>query len=275
MSLLSRRGRLAARALFVCLLAGTAASANAVAFVFTTGTTYGQDFNTLANTGTANTALPVGVEITEGGGGARDNEAYAADNGGSTTGDIYSYGATGSTERALGSLRSGSLLPFFGFVFTNQTGREITSLDVAFTGEQFRLGNNTRADRLDFQYAIGTGSLTAGSFVDVNALDFVAPDATGTVGVRDGNAAAFRTAIAGTIGGVSIADGQTFVFRFDDFDASGADDGLAIDDFRLALTLAPANAVPEPTSWAMLIAGMGLVGATLRRRKPASRRVLA
>ena len=37
--------------------------------------------------------------MTETGGGARDNEQYAVDTGGSTTGDTYSYGAAASTER--------------------------------------------------------------------------------------------------------------------------------------------------------------------------------
>src|SRR5512145_1828650 len=67
-------------------------------------TTYTQDFNTLATSGTTNTTLPTGWYLTEQGGGARDNEAYGADNGASNTGDIYSYGSTGSDERAFGAL---------------------------------------------------------------------------------------------------------------------------------------------------------------------------
>ncbi|MDQ3253223.1 MAG: PEP-CTERM sorting domain-containing protein, partial [Acidobacteriota bacterium] len=63
-----------------------------------------ENFDTLADTGTANTTLPVGWYLTETGGGARDNEQYAADNGSSNTGDTYSYGATGATERAFGGL---------------------------------------------------------------------------------------------------------------------------------------------------------------------------
>lgn len=40
-------------------------------------------------------------------------------------------------------------------------------------------------------------------------------------------------------------------------------DSYAIDDVRF---LAPGAPVPEPTSWAMMIAGMGIVGSALRRR---------
>src|SRR6185295_1408707 len=104
-----------------------------------------ETFNTLSNTAgsTTNTALPVGWYITETGGGARDNEQYAVDTGGSTTGDIYSYGSAASTERALGELRSGTLIPLFGAKFTNNTGATLTSLDVSYTGEQWRFGGVT------------------------------------------------------------------------------------------------------------------------------------
>src|SRR5690349_11089721 len=94
-----------------------------------------ETFDTLSNVAgsTTNTALPTGWYLTEGGGGARDNEQYAVDTGSSTTGDMYSYGAAGSTERALGELRSGTLIPLFGAKFTNNTGATITSLDVSYT----------------------------------------------------------------------------------------------------------------------------------------------
>src|SRR6266508_5656074 len=94
------------------------------------GSVYTQDFNTLATSGTTNTTLPIGWDLIEAGGGTRDNEQYAADNGGSTTGDIYSYGATSSTERAFGGLQSGTLIPTIGASFTNNTGSTITQLAI-------------------------------------------------------------------------------------------------------------------------------------------------
>ncbi|HEV7474909.1 MAG TPA: DUF4214 domain-containing protein [Pyrinomonadaceae bacterium] len=203
----------------------------------TIGSPATENFGTLSNTAgsTTNTTLPAGWYITEQGGGARDNEQYAVDTGGSTTGDIYSYGAAASTERALGELRSGTLIPLFGAKFTNNTGATITSLDVAYTGEQWRFGgvHSTVADRLDFQYSDNATDLSTGTYLDANALDFNPPVTTGTAGALDGNAAANRTAISSTISGLSIANGASFFIRFSDVDATGADDGLSVDDFSI------------------------------------------
>src|SRR6266496_2751132 len=71
---------------------------------FTTmGATYSQDFNTLASSGTSS-ALPTGWYFDETSTNA--NTLYTAGTGSSTTGDTYSFGSTGSSERAFGELRS-------------------------------------------------------------------------------------------------------------------------------------------------------------------------
>jgi hypothetical protein len=44
----------------------------------------------------------------------------------------------------------------------------------------------------------------------------------------------------------------------------GRSNALYIDDIQLALTAAP---VPEPETYALLIAGLGIVGAVTRRRR--------
>ncbi|HEV2882078.1 MAG TPA: Ig-like domain-containing protein [Pyrinomonadaceae bacterium] len=216
----------------------------------TTGTAVTQNFDTLANTAgsTTNTTLPTGWYITEAGGGARDNEQYAVDTGGSTTGDIYSYGAAGNTDRALGALRSGTLIPLFGAKFTNNTGSTITSLDISYAGEEWRLGTAARTDRIDFQISTNATDLSTGTYTDVDALDFTTPN-TATTGAKDGNLAANRTVITSSISGLSIANGATFFIRWTDLDASGADDGLAIDDFNITAQGGPAvDSAPTVTS---------------------------
>lgn len=90
-----------------------------------------------------------------------------------------------------------------------------------------------REDRLDFQYSLDATALNNGTWVDVDALDFIAPVTTGTVGLRDGNAAENRTLVSGSLDGLALAPGETVWIRWSDFNAAGADDGLAVDDFTL------------------------------------------
>ncbi len=215
---------------------------------------YAQDFNMLAITGTTNPLSIPGWLLNETGGGARDNELYAADNGGSNTGDTYSYGTTSATERALGSLQSGTLISSFGSMYVNNTGVPIIKLRITYTGEQWRLGATGRNDRIDFQYSTDASSLTTGSWIDVDALDFVAPNATGTTGALNGNLGTNSASITFDINGLSIPDGATFLIRWNDFNASGADDGLAIDNFSIEANPAdvdpPVIAVLSPANGA-------------------------
>lgn len=230
--------------LFIFLLAAFLACNAAAAPTRAAGTislttpnvAYTQDFDTLANSGTSST-VPTGWDFAESGTNA--NTLYTANNGASNTGDTYSYGASGSSERAFGGLQSSSLNPTIGASFTNNTGVTITSLRIAFTGEQWRLGATGRADRLDFQLSTDATSLTSGTWSDYNNLDFASPTTSGATGALDGNASANRTAISYTIGGLNIANGATFWIRWIDLNVSGSDDGLAIDDF--ALTPNPAG----------------------------------
>lgn len=197
--------------------------------ITTTGIALTENFDTLASTGTSST-LPTGWQLGETL--ANANAIYTAGTGSSTTGDSFSFGSAASSDRALGGLRSGSLAPLFGACYTNNTGTTITSLDIAYTGEQWRLGTAARTDQLNFQYSIDATSLATGIWNGVAALNFVTPT-TATIGAKDGNATANRTALSASITSLSIPNGTNFWIRWTDTDATGADDGLAVDDFSL------------------------------------------
>jgi hypothetical protein len=225
--------------------------------------TYAQDFDTLANTGTSST-VPAGFGFAEAGTGA--NTTYAAGTGSGNGGDTYSFGGgvvAASTERAFGGLQSGSLNPTIGACFTNNTGATVTQFSVRYDGEQWRLGAADRVDRLDFQYSTNATSLTTGTWTDVDALDFTAPIVGPTVGLLDGNAVANRTAgIANDVTGLTIANGATFYIRFNDFNATGADDGLAVDNFSLTVT-APSAAPGTVAGRVINAKGRGLSRVTV------------
>ncbi|MES2734157.1 MAG: endonuclease/exonuclease/phosphatase family protein, partial [Bacteroidota bacterium] len=198
-------------------------------------TPYVQNFNQMATTGTAGlSTLPAGWKLAEAGTNA--DTTYATSTGSSNAGNTYSLGTAGTSDRALGGLQSGSLIPTIGAGFINNTGAVITQFQIAYTGEQWRLGTAGRQDRLDFQYSLDATSLTSGTWINQDLLDFSGPVSAGTAGLLDGNAAANRSVVSFTLEGLSIENGATFWIRWNDFNATGSDDALAIDDFSLTPT---------------------------------------
>jgi hypothetical protein len=198
--------------------------------------TYSQNFNTIALSGTSS-ILPTGWSFIETGNN-RDT-FYTAGTGSSIVGDTYSFGSSASTDRALGGLRSSNLIPVFGALFINNSGFTIPTVTITYTGEQWRIGNTERLDRLDFQYSLDADSLTNGTWSDFNDLDFIAPTTTGPVGMLNGNLPENRRTLSFTISGLDIPNGGKFWIRWVDFDAAGSDDGLSIDDFIISNTPLP------------------------------------
>lgn len=214
------------------------------------GVSYGENFNTLATSGTSS-SVPNGWEFSEAL--ANANTTYTGGTGSSTTGDTYSFGLASSSERAFGGLQSASLRSTIGTQFVNNTGSAINYLRIQYTGELWRLGATGRQDRLDFQYSTNATSLTTGAWTDVNALDFSTPNTIAPTGARDGNLPANRTQISATVGGLNIPNGATFWIRWTDLDIAGAEDGLAVDDFSLIPDSNPVvvsilRANPSPTN---------------------------
>jgi MYXO-CTERM domain-containing protein len=244
-------------------LLGLTATSSAFAQVSITSlsTAFTQNFDSLASAGTTNTTMPTGWAFSESGSGS--NTTYAAGTGSDNGGNTYSFGAASNSERALGTLLSGSVTSTFGASFTNNTGSTITRLTISYTGEQWRLGTLSREDRLDFSYSTNATSLTSGTYTSVSALNFIAPTTTGTTGALNGNAVGNQSSISSTIVSLSIPSGSTFWIRWSDFNASSSDDGLAVDNFSV-------SAIPEPSTAAALLGFVALAGAAgLRRRRRA------
>jgi len=216
-----------------------------------------ENFDTLASSGTSST-LPTGWYFTTG----NNLTSYAADDGSlNTAGNVYSYGASGSGERALGSLvvnsmgASGTVAARIGARLSNQTGGVLSQLQVAYTGEVWQY-QATVADKLAFEYSTNATSLTTGTWTPLAALDFNVPATVSGTGKKDGNAAANRATVTATISGLNVAAGADLWVRWNDTNVSGVDNGLAIDDvvFGVPVDNPPAVGSTVPANGASAVA---------------------
>ena len=252
------------------------------------GETISQNFDGLPSagttslTGSATVGNQVGVpgvggwELAKVGGSAPAdstlNTAY------STGGRFYAMG-TVVGERALVALGSGSFFGASGTSLINDTGMAIEGFAVSFASEIWAVQGTSTAtpaeDRLTFAYGFSGGAVAAGNYlssaamVAFSGLDAVSPSSnalTGTVSgtdparLRDGNAAAFRSTVSGTVTDIVWEPGQTLFLRWSDADTAGFDAMMGIDDFSFAA------AVPEPTSGALGAAAAVVLLSRRRRR---------
>ncbi len=195
---------------------------------------YLQNFDSLANSGTTGNLLPNGWAIYETGSSA--NADYGVSTGSSTTGNTYSYGSASSTDRALGGLQTGGLVPSYGFGFQNNTGYVLNSIDILATMEQWRVSNTVGLDSCYFYYSVNADSLSdlTATWVRASALDIFSAVDPPSGGTLDGNLAINQLPVLGTIN-VNIPIGDTLFFKWVDINIAGSDDGLAVDDVSLTL----------------------------------------
>jgi hypothetical protein len=217
---------------------------------------YSENFDSMGPSGTT---TPTGWFV-----GTGTNDTVAAmtgttvvvDNGFSGDGGNKNYGTTLHPDRALGSLASAGLVRLTDLAAVNGTGQAISSFDILWDGEQWRVGALTSV----------TNFLTMlfspdGTTWETMSSEFASPVPSGTARPLNGNDPANRTAGIGETFTPStpIAAGATFYLRWADQDSFSRDNGLAIDNFSL---------VPEPNAIAMLLAGFGaLIGLNRSRRR--------
>ncbi len=232
--------------------------------------------NAISDTGgTVN--MPGWAIYEEGSGTSSVTGRYAVGDGSGTGGNTFSFGSSALPgDRAFGSLSDDAFtLSYVGGCFINNTASALTAVRIGFTGEMWRRGGGAVADRLDFQFSTNATNIYSGTFTDFNAFDFASLDMAGSSGARDGNAAAYRTVYPLTNMPVSIPAGGTLHIRWGDLNLPGqADDGLAIDDFRIEL-IPPSAAAVTVSGRVLTAGGRGISGARLVLESPDGSRRLA
>lgn len=240
---------------------------------------YVQDFDTLAATsGTATVAWANDTTID--GWSLFDankvgKTTYRASHGSDSSGTFYSYGANGVGERALGAVGAGTtywgspassgLSGYIALALRNDAGIALEGIGVYWDAEQWRLGqDNQTTDAVDFRYGFGDTFATVTTWINPGAsFKYNSPilnTAGGAGAALDGNANAI--ALGGDIA-LDWQAGQTLWLTWIDYNSAGNDHGVAIDNVFVTAALAP---VPEPSTIALMVAGLGLVGLGAARR---------
>ena len=243
----------------------TAPAAQAVTPIGFTGS-YSENFDTLPTTTpsptvTATTTMPTDVPALPGWQfqGLAGSPSFLAGTGSANSGAVYSFGVAGAgavTDRTLGALASGSVTGRYGAILRNDSAITYSNFTIDYTGEVWRSGgaglSNNTANNVTFNYSLSATDPTniAGTGTAVPALTF-SRLTTAAAGAVDGNAAANRQAINGTVTGISWAPGTFLVIRFDDVNDPGTDDALGIDDLTLTASATAVQTNPvlsEPTA---------------------------
>lgn len=210
---------------------------------------------------------------------ALDNYTTGTSN---TGGRLYSFGGANATDRALGSISGNTArdIPntnnanpgdfFYALVFRNNTGAQLDSFTLSYTGEQWR-EQTGGIQTVQFDYLIKTDFNAAadiptangfGDYTENTNLDFIAPAGTTNQSIN-GNSDAYSTPLSATIS-ASWAAGDYLILRFLDEDDTGTDQGLAFDDLTFS---ASASAVPEPASLSLVMIACIAVAARRRRSR--------
>lgn len=196
---------------------------------------YNQNFDGLVNTGTGitwtnNSTIPNWYST---------QTVYDASTGSSSTGKLYSFGSVSATDRALGSICSGTTGTIaYGAQFQNASGGALGTFNITYKMEQWRNGGNTASQPLAFYYKVSSTALTAvttGStgWTAVTILNGISPINTATAAALDGNLTTNQVTVTGAIPSLVLANGEYLMIKWEDINDTGADHGLSIDDLTV------------------------------------------
>ena len=235
---------------------------------------YSQNFDALGSAGAAwidNSTLPGWYAANNVSGTVTPYTSYVNQKGSAaTSGILYTFGATGSSEVALGgnsTLTAQSLplsTPTLGLRLLNDTGSTFNSMTLAYDGEQWRndtsSGNSLTTINVSYQiFAPGAGSLSVlTGWTPVPSLTFSTPvnQLPAGKGPIDGNGIGAIRGITATLSSLNVPSGSELWVEWTFNKVSGGNIGEAIDNVVVA--------VPEPATTALFGIGVFLLCKRLR-----------
>lgn len=200
---------------------------------------YNENFDGM---GTSGTTFPANWTAIRAGGSGTANQTLtmAVTDGLANSGNIYNVGTTGNTDRAFGSIASGTTFPGFGMSLINNTGDKITEFNITLTVEQWRTGSSSTANEvIAFSYSTDATSLSTGTWTNATNLNLNEILTTTTTSAAvNGNTAGNNALLNGTVNISSTPwlNGATLWIKWTDADDAGSDCLLAIDDFTFKAT---------------------------------------
>jgi hypothetical protein len=200
---------------------------------------YNENFDGMTPTGTA---FPTNWSAIRASGSGTANQVLtmAVTDGSANSGNVYNVGTTAATDRAFGSIASGSTVPGFGMSFINNTGNQITVFNITLLVEQWRTGSlDTANETMSFSYSTDATSLFTGTWTTATELNIAEILTTTTASAAvDGNLVANQATVNGTINisSAPLAAGGTLWIKWVDDNAAGNDSLLAIDNFTFTAT---------------------------------------
>ncbi len=135
------------------------------------------------------------------------------------------------------------------------------------------------------------GSVVLGSSGDMSAVNVFTAFATSSVTATAGSAVSFSSifgSFAGKVASVSTGLNYVTIYTLGDYTPTGALSGFEKGKASLQFTFnqaggangdisgsfsfaSPPSGVPEPAAWGMMIAGAGMAGAAVRRRRASTK----
>ncbi len=212
---------------------------------------YGQNFDGLTATSWSNDVTLPGWFLFRQPAPGTAITSIAIGDGSSSSGTFYSYGTTGTSERALGGLGSGgayylspptgSAAGWIALALINTSGSALDALNIQFSGEQWRNGGNVNTQTMPLSWGIGSSFAAVTSWTTPGgSFSWTSPVASSTAGAVNGNTTGKVDSRGGTLTGLSWQPGTTLWLRWTETNDAGNDHGLAIDDVVITTAASPA-----------------------------------